>query len=68
MVPPCVPAFHRSSAPPSPGGGPGGESSVSFCFCSAAGPRVLTFSKKEQFPLPPGSQVHGPPTSSRHNW
>ncbi len=27
-------------AAPSPGGGPGGESSVSFCFCSAAGPRA----------------------------
>ncbi len=25
-------------ATPSPGGGPGGESFVSFCFCSAAGP------------------------------
>ncbi len=25
---------------PSPGGGPGGESSVSFCFCSAVGPRA----------------------------
>ncbi len=34
-------------------GGPGGESSVSFCFCST------TFSKKEQFPFPPGSQVNG---------
>ncbi len=43
----------ENSAAPSPGGGPGGESSVSFCFCSA------TFSKKEQFPFPPGSQVHG---------
>ncbi len=42
----------ENSAAPSPGGGPGGESSVSFCFCS-------TFSKKEQFPFPPGSQVHG---------
>ncbi len=28
----------ENSAAPSPGGGPGGESSVSFCFCSAAGP------------------------------
>ncbi len=36
----------ENSAAPSPGGGPGGESSVS----------VL---KKEQFPFPPGSQVHG---------
>ncbi len=42
----------ENSAAPSPGGGPGGESSVSFCFCS-------TFSKKEQIPFPPGSQVHG---------
>ncbi len=50
----------ENSAAPSPGGGPGGESSVSFCFCSAAGPRAVpTFSKKEQFPFPPGSQVHG---------
>ncbi len=30
----------ENSADPSPGGGPGGESSVSFCFCSAAGPRA----------------------------
>ncbi len=30
----------ENSATPSPGGGPGGESSVSFCFCSAAGPRA----------------------------
>ncbi len=48
----------ENSATPSPGGGPGGE----FCFilfCSAAGPRVPTYSKKEQFPFPPGSQVHG---------
>ncbi len=37
-----------------PGGGPGGESSVSVCFCS-----VPTFSKEEQFPFPLGSQVHG---------
>ncbi len=29
-----------------------------FYFCSAAGPRA-TFSKKEQFPFPPVSQVHG---------
>ncbi len=27
-----------------------------FCFCSVS---VPTFSKKEQFPFPPGSQVHG---------
>ncbi len=30
----------ENSAALSPGGGPGGESSVSFCFCSAAGPRA----------------------------
>ncbi len=30
----------ENSAAPSPGGGPGGESSVSFCFCSVAGPRA----------------------------
>ncbi len=30
----------ENSAAPSPGGGPGGESSVSFCLCSAAGPRA----------------------------
>ncbi len=42
----------ENSAAPSPGGGPGGESSVSFCLWP-------TFSKKEQFPFPPGSQVHG---------
>ncbi len=30
----------ENSVAPSPGGGPGGESSVSFCFCSAAGPRA----------------------------
>ncbi len=30
----------ENSAAPSPGGRPGGESSVSFCFCSAAGPRA----------------------------
>ncbi len=28
------------SSTPSPGGGPGGESFVSFCFCSAAGPEA----------------------------
>ncbi len=50
----------ENSAAPSPGGGPGGESSVSFCFCSAAGPRASgTHFLKEQFPFPPGSQVHG---------
>ncbi len=31
----------ENSAAPSPGGGPGGESSVSFCFCSAAGTHLL---------------------------
>ncbi len=34
---------------PSPGGGPGGESFVSFCFCSAAGPAASgtqNFNKK----------------------
>ncbi len=32
-----------------------------LCFCSAAGPRAsgTHFLKKEQFPFPPGSQVHG---------
>ncbi len=35
---------------PSPGGGPGGESFVSFLFCSAK-PKT---SIKEQFPFPPG--------------
>ncbi len=32
-----------------------------FSFCSAAGPRAsgTHFLKKEQFPFPPGSQVHG---------
>ncbi len=30
----------KNSTAPSLGGGPGGESSVSFCFCSAAGPRA----------------------------
>ncbi len=46
----------ENSAAPSPGGGPGGESYVFFCFFSETFP---TFSKKEQFPFPPGSQVHG---------
>ncbi len=46
----------ENSATPSSGRGPGGES---FYFCSALGPAVPTFSKKEQFPFPPGSQVHG---------
>ncbi len=45
--------YGKNSASSSPGRGPGGESSVSFCFCSPI------FSKKEQFPFPPGSQVHG---------
>ncbi len=46
---------------PSPGGGPGGESSVSFVSVPplVQGPAVPTFLKKEQFPFPPGSQVHG---------
>ncbi len=35
-----------------PGGGPGGDSCVSFVS-------VPPFSKKEQFPFPPGPQVHG---------
>ncbi len=30
----------ENSAASPPGGGPGGESSVSFCFCSATGPRA----------------------------
>ncbi len=32
-----------------------------LCFCSAAGPRAsgTHFLKKEPFPFPPGSQVHG---------
>ncbi len=53
----------ENSAAPSPGGGPGEESSVSFRFVSVSplvqGPAVPTFSKKEQFPFSPGSQVHG---------
>ncbi len=48
----------EKSAAPSPGGGPGGESSVSVPPL-VQGPAVPTFSKKEQFPFPPGSQVHG---------
>ncbi len=48
----------ENSAAPSPGGGPGGESSVSVPPLDQ-GPAVPTFSKKEQFPFPPGSQVHG---------
>ncbi len=35
----------ENNAAPSPGGGPGRESYVSFCFCSA----VPSFSKKEQW-------------------
>ncbi len=31
----------ENSAAPSPGGGPGGESSVSFCFCSVEGTHLL---------------------------
>ncbi len=38
-------------AAPSPGGGPGGESSISGTH----------FLKKEQFHFPPDSQVHGTP-------
>ncbi len=51
----------ENSAAPSPGGGPGGESSVSFCSVPplVQGPAVPTFSKKEQISFPPGSQVHG---------
>ncbi len=51
----------ENSAAPSPGGGPGGESSVRFVSVPplVQGPAVPTFSKKEQFPFPPGSQVHG---------
>ncbi len=37
----------ENSAAPSPGRGPGGESSVSFCFCSAAGPRATCPSSAE---------------------
>ncbi len=48
----------EDSVAPSPGGGPGGESYIPLYLCSAAGPRV-TYSKKEQFPFPPGFQVHG---------
>ncbi len=44
----------EDSVVPSPGGGPGGESYVPLYFCSA------TYSKKEQFPFPPGFQVRGP--------
>ncbi len=51
----------ENSTAPSPGGGPGGESCVSFYFVPplVQGPAVPTYSKKEQFPFPPGSQVHG---------
>ncbi len=51
----------ENSAAPSPGGGLGGESSVSFVSVPplVQGPAVPTFSEKEQFPFPPGSQVHG---------
>ncbi len=48
----------ENSAAPSPGGGPGGESSVSVPLL-VQGPAIPTFSKKEQFPFPPGTQVHG---------
>ncbi len=40
----------------------GREENLLFCFVSVPplvqGPAVPTFSKKEQFPFPPGSQVH----------
>ncbi len=51
----------ENSAAPSPGGGPGGESCFSFYSVPplVQGPAVPTFSKKETFPFPPGSQVHG---------
>ncbi len=39
----------ENSAAPSLGGGPGGESSVSFCFCSAAGPRYTPSQRKSNF-------------------
>ncbi len=42
----------ENSAAPSPGGGPGGESSFSVPLSGTH------FLKKEQFPFPPGSQVH----------
>ncbi len=41
----------------------GGEENLLFHFVSVPplvqGPAVPNFSKKEQFPFPPGSQVHG---------
>ncbi len=51
----------KNSAAPSFGGGPRGESCVSFysVLPLVQGPAVPTYSKKEQFPFPPGSQVHG---------
>ncbi len=38
---------------------PGVESCVLFILPLIQGPAVPTYSKKEQFPFPPGSQVHG---------
>ncbi len=68
-------------ATPSPGGGPGGESFVSFCFCSAAGPAASGTQNinKEQFPQSLGlkrrrvvnraSRVHFPlPLSPGSRW
>ncbi len=53
---------------PSPRGGPGGESFVSFLFCSTTGPQNF---KKEQFPFPPGPKrarmaVHETPSPHSH--
>ncbi len=45
----------ENSAAPSPGGGPGGESFVSVPPWASG----THFFKREQFPFPPGSQVHG---------
>ncbi len=45
------------SAPSLPVEGPGGESSVPFCFCSAAGPRASRYppsQRKRQCPFPLG--------------
>ncbi len=44
---PAYVSIRPGAEPPSPGGGPGGESSVSFCFCSAAGPRAHFASSQE---------------------
>ncbi len=48
----------ENSATPSPGGGPGGESSVSVPPL-VQGPAVPTFSRKSNFLFLRGSQVHG---------